>query len=283
MMRHNTPMENYHYNDNSLTIIYFRKGQGSIACQENRHSVKDDSFIITNPSNGWIYENNKARNIDVLSIVISEQLMKEFVTHIDVKPTKLLDTPNRLSEKSFFFIENVLAARHYPSGRLLRHVYDSSLKDGFQFQDAQEIALLALQSVCKDQQRANRFLDFIEVKKASTKVETLKRLMIAREYIHDNIDKKISLDELSSVSCLSKFHLFNSFRIVFRYTPHQYSNIVKLDRAKELLIHENYSVGEISSLCGFNDIYSFSRLFKKKCGVSPTYFAKRFHSSVSFN
>jgi len=136
--------------------------------------------------------------------------------------------------------------------------------------DAEEMVITVLNSLYNNQITAYRLAKRIPSKKDSTRLETLKRLIIAREYLHDNLDSKVSLDELTNVSSLSKFHLFESFRCVFGKTPHQYANAIKLERAKELLLTGTHSVNQVAFTLGFADIPSFSKLFKKKYKVSPS-------------
>ncbi|MBV7270322.1 helix-turn-helix domain-containing protein [Winogradskyella luteola] len=270
MMRFNTHMKSYAYENNNLVIIFFKKGHGSIEWRNKRQTLNNDTFIVTNPSDGWIYLNEEEKCIDVLSLVVTKKLKKEFDTFFHSDTKSILNNPFHLKDDKNFFIEKTFSANHYPSGLLLKKVHDISLGEEFEFFDAEELSLTILDALHKDQIRAYRHANNINVKKQSTKIETLKRLLIAREYIHDNLDKKISLDELSNISCLSKFHLYSSFKTVFGKTPHQYSNSFRMMKAKEMLLSNQYSVSEVTDALGFNDIYSFSKLFKKAYKNPPS-------------
>ena len=52
-----------------------------------------------------------------------------------------------------------------------------------------------------------------------------------------------------------------------------YINDLRLEKSKALL--EEHSVKEVASLVGFEDANYFSRIFKKKYGVSPSAFSKK--------
>lgn len=52
-------------------------------------------------------------------------------------------------------------------------------------------------------------------------------------------------------------------------TPHQFLTNLRLQAASDLLCTVNSSITEVSHLCGFSNPLYFSRLFKKKYGVSP--------------
>lgn len=68
----------------------------------------------------------------------------------------------------------------------------------------------------------------------------------------------------------------NYFRDLFAretgYTPNQYLTAKRMDYARELIISKSstgYSFKEIALLCGYNDAYYFSRLFRQYTGFSP--------------
>jgi AraC-like DNA-binding protein len=57
-------------------------------------------------------------------------------------------------------------------------------------------------------------------------------------------------------------------------TPYQYALHAKINRAKQILAMGQWTVKEIASQVGFEDPYYFSRLFKKKTGLSPSQYAE---------
>ena len=52
-------------------------------------------------------------------------------------------------------------------------------------------------------------------------------------------------------------------------SPVKYVTMLRIEKAKELLITRLYSVTEVSELCGFDNVYYFSNVFKKHVGISP--------------
>ena len=53
-------------------------------------------------------------------------------------------------------------------------------------------------------------------------------------------------------------------------TPVAYRNKLRIEQAKKLLADNELSIGGISRLIGFENIYYFDRLFKKYTGMTPT-------------
>ncbi|MBP3360628.1 MAG: helix-turn-helix transcriptional regulator [Clostridia bacterium] len=89
------------------------------------------------------------------------------------------------------------------------------------------------------------------------------------EYIEDNIDKKISIEELADICKMSKFHFLRKFKGVYSETPYMYITRMKVNKAKNLLVTTNDTIDEISIKVGFNDTNTFIRSFKKHTGKTP--------------
>ena len=110
--------------------------------------------------------------------------------------------------------------------------------------------------------------------KFSTRLEILKRVMVAKEIIESNYLQNIDLSSIAKECCLSKYFLIKSFKQVFNITPHQYHIRLKIKRAKELLLHKNLSISEVAAHLNYPNIFSFSRQFRAATNCSPSGFKK---------
>lgn len=88
-------------------------------------------------------------------------------------------------------------------------------------------------------------------------------------YINNNLNKKITVDELAQIACMSKFHFIRTFKKEFGYTPHEFIINSRINAAKFYLLSSNKSLKEIVYICGFNNESSFSNTFKKLVKISP--------------
>lgn len=90
------------------------------------------------------------------------------------------------------------------------------------------------------------------------------------DFIGQHLDEEISLNQLSSVSCLSKFHFHRLFTAFTGLSLHQYIKWLRLKRAAhQLLVDKEQSIINIAINAGFESHEAFSRAFKKECGLSP--------------
>jgi transcriptional regulator GlxA family with amidase domain len=72
---------------------------------------------------------------------------------------------------------------------------------------------------------------------------------------------------------MSEFHFFRSFKQAFGITPYRYLLNNRLEFSKSLL-QKKIPVKEIATSCGFADIFSYSKAFKKTFGTSPTAYSR---------
>jgi len=72
---------------------------------------------------------------------------------------------------------------------------------------------------------------------------------------------------------------YSRFRFTFKkqtgFAPRAFENIIKLNRAKDLLLREKLSVGETADALGYSSVYYFSRTFKKQFKYSPQQWLQR--------
>lgn len=90
----------------------------------------------------------------------------------------------------------------------------------------------------------------------------------------EDLSNKITIKQLAKTYNMTEEHFIRSFKKVYGKTPQNYKINYQLSQAKNLLLDTELSALNISEICGFNDYYYFSRLFKKYEGVSPLNFRK---------
>jgi len=95
------------------------------------------------------------------------------------------------------------------------------------------------------------------------------RIKKVLSYIRDNINKKIEIDDLAKISCLSKDHLIRVFKAEVGQTPLNYITQRKLDLAQLLLTTTETPIKQIGQEIGYDDNSYFNRIFKNKLGVTP--------------
>ncbi|MDP4088583.1 MAG: AraC family transcriptional regulator [Bacillota bacterium] len=88
-------------------------------------------------------------------------------------------------------------------------------------------------------------------------------------YMTENYAENITLQQLAEEFQISPSYLGNIFKKVTGKSTIEYLINIRINKAKSLLKDE-FTVSETSKLVGFNDIFYFSKAFKKHEGMSPS-------------
>ncbi|SFD62148.1 AraC-type DNA-binding protein [Bosea sp. CRIB-10] len=97
-----------------------------------------------------------------------------------------------------------------------------------------------------------------------------RRITRALRHIEAHCDEALSLDALARQAAMSPYHFLRTFRTLVGMTPHQYVLRTRLHRAALLLRRTGQPVANIAFDCGFGDLSTFNRRFRRVMGASPS-------------
>ena len=101
------------------------------------------------------------------------------------------------------------------------------------------------------------------------KVYLYRRIVQAKLFIDSNYADNIDLNNISDEAYFSKFHFIRQFKKIYGKTPHQYLTVVRIEKSMQLL-RADTSVSEVCYAVGFESVGSFSGLFKRIVGLTPS-------------
>lgn len=110
-------------------------------------------------------------------------------------------------------------------------------------------------------------------------IEKLKKLDPAIEYISKNYNRQIKNDDLALLTEMSTVYFRKLFTEVFHVSPIAYVHKLRIKKAKEMLKSDYGSITDIAYSLGYNDVYEFSKAFKKHVGISPLNYVKESKNS----
>lgn len=93
--------------------------------------------------------------------------------------------------------------------------------------------------------------------------------------IEYNYNNHITVQGLADSLYLDTAYFSRLFKQKTGYSPKHYLLNVRLNRAKELLLHTEYPIREIAAATGFSDTLYFSKIFTRKEGVPPSLYRKQ--------
>ena len=94
------------------------------------------------------------------------------------------------------------------------------------------------------------------------------------EFLRHNIGKSLSVDEIAEGLSVSVSKLKKISYEAFGAAPISYFTDLKIDAAKRMIRESSLTFTEISERLGLSSIHYFSRLFKKRTGMTPSEYAK---------
>lgn len=103
----------------------------------------------------------------------------------------------------------------------------------------------------------------------------------AYHFIMEHFCEPIKIQELAEQFGVSRNYLYACFKEVYKVSPKQFLNSVRMEHASSMLLSKYLYISQIAHLVGFDDELAFSKAFKEFHHLSPTDFRKRLHAHVA--
>lgn len=102
------------------------------------------------------------------------------------------------------------------------------------------------------------------------RIRELERLAPVFLEIDNRYNEKLTVGRLADLAGLSRFHFSRLFKRLTDKSLVEYINLVRVNKSESLLRDGRMTISEVALQSGFNDIYYFSRTFKKLKKMSPS-------------
>lgn len=245
-----------------LSVFTTLQGNSSIAVQGKQVNVNENTFFVTNASQN--YTLSIPQEAETFNIHVGEKMGAEIWHEASHAHDFLLDHPFETAD--FPQLHNRIHWRNFNFNAIinkLKSIDDESVEQEL----LGELVFGLLDEKTKTLKNSAR----LNVAKAATREEIERRLHLATDLMYACFDQNLSLDDLSQISCLSKFHFVRLFKEYHHKSPHQFITWLRLEKALNYLKSSSpISIREISQKIGIADASSFSRLFKNHFGFYPS-------------
>ncbi len=252
-----------------LTIRLMLNGYQYYKVGSTEHIVKPDNYLITNQGQTFRTEFDADIDLKMMLVAFKPHLAERLLYYLSTPEDKLLDDPFLEAKEKVNFFETTFD-------------HDEQIKNIFmqlgnvilnKIQDEEYLGTLysqLLERMLHNQGLILKSLDQLKSKKSSTRIETYKRVSLAKDYIDSHLNNRLDLQKISREACLSPFHFLRLFKELFHITPHQYVLQERLKKALFYLDTSFSTVEAISRKVGFDDASSFGRLFKSRYRITPS-------------
>ncbi len=259
---------NYEWSgDCFLSVKSFYTGEARYSVGAREYLVNDDNFLILNECTRYQLIIDSLKLTESFCVFFSPEYVNQFISESLSTDDEQLDFSTKtnmglnLVERNYAHQGRVSELLHY--GRL------RNIKSGERLEiDEYNHELLNLVFV-ENRSTLNQ-CERLDMKKKSTRMEILKRVYFAKDFIESNYTDTLTLNEIANASMLSENHLIRNFKSIFGHSPFQYVSKLRILKAIKLLKQTNLNISEIANSLGYSSLGNFSYFFKKEVGASPT-------------
>ncbi len=229
---------------NEYQINYITEGEGTYENKSGKYKISPGSLLITKPGEWHRYRPKKSTGWKEHYVGFTGQIAEQLLSQSCFTHKKpVLHIGNREE-----FIDTYL--------KIFEYVIEE--KPGYQQVAAGMIMKLLGFMVSVDKQK-----DF-----SGKRIEQI--IQNACFTIRENVESEIDFKKFAEQNHIGYSYFRKMFKKYTGVPPVQYHLGLKILRAKEMLLSSDKIIKEISYEMGFQSNYYFSRVFKKKLGVSPS-------------
>jgi AraC family transcriptional regulator len=253
-----------------LSLKSMSNGRARYRFGRKEVTVDDGGYLILNENEPYSIEIASPTLVETFVLWFPAGWAAEVRQSVEFESGRLLDTWHNDEHTTAHFHDAYV--RHDRSVSPKLGVLRAALKSRQMIDDAwlEERLRELLASMLITQAHIRFQVAGLPAVRAATRAELWRRACCARDYLHAHLNTSPRLSDVATIACLSPFHLLRVFRSAFGVTPHQYLSRCRIERAKFLLEKTNLPVTAICLECGFTSLGSFSSLFHRNSGCSPT-------------
>ena len=232
---------NWHEN---IEIIFVLDGAGTIINHDKHLSVEKDDILVINAN--CLHAFSSAAELKYYYLIIDRSFCLS--NHLDT---------NKIRFEAIFRDEEITKILYEIVNEL-----ETDENEPYRVQMIRANLLRLMALLCR---RHGILSD-----EPMTDSHLLSCMKLAIGYLHSESHRDISLEEVAARVGLSKFYFSREFRRVTGYTFLSYVNLIRCEKAKQMLAESNLTIGEIGRACGFDNQSYFSRTFLKRTGMLPS-------------
>jgi AraC family transcriptional regulator len=243
------------------------RGTSTVGVEGREYQINQQCYSLSNAGQRYDLLIDNPLCTETLNIHFGEHFYAQSVKALSETDRQLLDNP-------FDYADSALNVAPRSLQRTAR--FDSllqKLRQSYQidYQSAQEEEALfeILREVMLTNHNETKRIARLPIKSQAVKQEITSRLFTARDYIHGHFSSELSLDALSRISCLSKFHFLRLFKQAFQQSPYQYQKSLRLNMALDLY-KGGQTLEEVASKVGIENASSLSRMISRQYGRYPS-------------
>ncbi|WP_163539807.1 AraC family transcriptional regulator [Gracilibacillus sp. YIM 98692] len=223
---------------------YTLGGNGAIRIGTHTYTLsKGEAFFVRLPSDHCYYLPEDSHHWEFIFLTLYGDEARHFYEKIIEKHGHILSMPSHVKPIKHIF-------------RILEKIETTGIHNGY---EASNYAYTFLMECM-------HYLEHVQKSDDEVPVAIAKTL----SFIKENYQKDVGLEDIVSVSGLSKYHFTRLFHKTMKETPMQYLTKIRMHHALELLQHRALTIEEVALAVGYSNGNYFSKVFKSLLDISPS-------------
>lgn len=231
-------------------------------------SLKPGQFIIVNAGTDL---NCQPAEVGTKAIhaFFTNQLVEEVAYVLQNKDGALLDAPEVKATTVHFFQDPCRDPQLIPTR--MKAIAEQLSAAELSRQDLQpDIFYSLVESMFSNQADISRQINRLNARSGSTREELFRRVLKGKEFMCDSWQSDLNLSTVARQACLSPYHFHRIFLAAFGQPPMRWLRQFKLQKARAILASGQMSISQVALHCGFADVFTFSKAFKRVWGETPS-------------
>lgn len=247
------PHAEYHYRQRpqgveQYILIYCYKGSGWYSIRGQRYDVNEGQWFVIPKGEPHVYASNNDDPWTIYWLHFTGKDAAVYGEHCFQPSNIQAGTTSRMTDRNDLFEELFLT------------LSDNYSIDNLRYASSLLYTYLATFRYLKPFRKYNP---------QQERIDTTDLVSMAVRYMNENIERQLTLAELSKYIGYSTSQFSLIFKTKTGHSPLNYFNMLKIQRACQLLETTDLKINQICSKVGIDDSYYFSRLFSKIVGISP--------------
>ncbi|HEY0829132.1 MAG TPA: AraC family transcriptional regulator [Bacilli bacterium] len=247
-----------HHWHGHIEFLYFTSGKAMIECNSVPLSVQAGELVVVN-SNDLHYGISQSDHLSYYALIVDISLLHS--QSVDAVETKFI-TP--ITQNRILFI-NKISNDEDINRCMISLIHEWEAKElGYEL--SIKSYLYRILTILLRKYAVN----ILTLNDYNLRMKNLERYAPIFQYIDEHYNKELSVELLAGMAGLSRFHFSRLFKELTDRTVTEYINLIRINKSAYLLRNTRMNISEIALSTGFNDIYYFSRIFKKYKKVPPS-------------
>lgn len=251
-------IETTHYHNN-FEIIFVTKGTSTFLIENRKIKTQKNSLVLIS-------------NLENHSMTIDQPPYERYVVSVDnllkinLLPSEIYIKILQNRPKDFPYIFEF----NNEDAEVIVNILKLLIKEESSKNYSEHLSNLLINQLLIMVFRSNP--DFFK----NTKTEFEKTIYDIQDYINENYMEDINLDSIENKFYINKYEVSRNFKKITGYNFKTYLILVRLSKAKDLLVNSNLTIAEISDRIGYGSESLFVRMFKKYENTTPTKYRRSY-------